>query len=213
MLEPDNLQGVRRAVCIVLAMFCAGLPLSSVADPVPEATPLSAQAEYVQVERVHMQFNRLKRISDARLWGRDDYWATPSELLRAGGGDCEDFATAKYFALRQLGVPAERLRLAYTRAFDAARGRIEPHVVLWYRSTQDTEWRVLDSLTSRIQYQSQRGDLLPRLTFNERHVAYWHAADGEIRFGGPELIGRWQVLLQRQQALQALASREPGQSS
>ena len=82
---------------------------------------------------------------------------------------------------------------------------IEAHMVSWYRHDDAAEWRVLDSLTPRIQYLSQRTDLVPRLTFNEHHVAYWHASEGETHLGGPELIVRWQVLLRRQQALQNLA--------
>lgn len=40
-------------------------------------------------------------------------WATPVEFL-IRGGDCEDFATTKYFLLRELGIGAERLRIVVT---------------------------------------------------------------------------------------------------
>lgn len=55
--------------------------------------------------------NRQTYITDNRNWGKSDYWATPVEFLTRGG-DCEDFAIAKYTALRALGVPEERLRVA-----------------------------------------------------------------------------------------------------
>ncbi len=55
--------------------------------------------------------NEVPYILDNRNWGKSDYWATPIEFLERGG-DCEDFAIAKYTALRALGVPEERLRVA-----------------------------------------------------------------------------------------------------
>ena len=60
---------------------------------------------------VNRLVNKTRYISDARNYGKNDYWATPVEFF-SKGGDCEDFAIAKYTALRSLGVPEERLRLA-----------------------------------------------------------------------------------------------------
>ena len=40
---------------------------------------------------------------------RGEYWASPLETINDRRGDCEDFAILKYFALRHLGVDAERL--------------------------------------------------------------------------------------------------------
>lgn len=162
-------------------------------------------AELGQVERVQRHFNRLKRIADARLWGQQDYWATPSELVRAGGGDCEDLAAAKYFALRELGVPAERLRLVYARVLDAARGRIEAHVVLIYRSGRDAAWRVMDSLRDPLERLDERRDMLPWLSFNETGVSRFSARGEEYRLGGIDLLLPWQQLLARQRALDSVA--------
>ncbi len=41
------------------------------------------------------------------------HWSTLMEFLRRGG-DCEDYASAKYFLLRELGVPANELRIVVT---------------------------------------------------------------------------------------------------
>lgn len=189
----------------LMTIACASADgASAVSDPA---------AEYARVEAVHSHINRLKRVTDARQWGMNDYWATPAELLRAGGGDCEDLAIAKYFALRELGVPVERLRLVYARVFDTRRRLIEPHVVLWYRPETAADWRVLDSLMPRIQTLAQRGDLLPQLTFNERQVAHWRGSAGESLLGGPERIARWQQLLHRQTAERLLVSTQTDPSS
>jgi len=49
--------------------------------------------------------------SDRAAWGVDDYWATPVEMAQQGAGDCEDFAIAKYWALRSLGLLDEQMQL------------------------------------------------------------------------------------------------------
>lgn len=60
---------------------------------------------------VNDMMNRYTYIEDSDNYGKSDYWATPMEFF-ARGGDCEDYAIAKYTALRALGVPEERLRIA-----------------------------------------------------------------------------------------------------
>lgn len=54
--------------------------------------------------------NSVKYITDAELYGVRDKWANPSEFM-SKGGDCEDFAIAKFMMLRSAGVPNEALRL------------------------------------------------------------------------------------------------------
>ena len=70
-----------------------------------------------------------------------DRWSTPSELLQFGG-DCEDFAIAKYFLLRELGVPAAAMRVVIMRATSA----LESHAVLVVHA--GGEDFVLDNLRS-----------------------------------------------------------------
>jgi predicted transglutaminase-like cysteine proteinase len=40
-------------------------------------------------------------------------WSTPGEFF-IRGGDCEDFATTKYFLLRELGIESSRMRVVVT---------------------------------------------------------------------------------------------------
>ncbi len=51
---------------------------------------------------------------DLDNYGTDDHWATPREFFR-NGGDCEDYAIAKYAALERLGWPAERMWIVVLR--------------------------------------------------------------------------------------------------
>src|SRR6185369_9110964 len=62
------------------------------------------------LERVNEFINRLPAIPDIDHWKVIDYWATAAESFASNGGDCEDFVIAKYFALKELGVPIARLR-------------------------------------------------------------------------------------------------------
>ena len=70
----------------------------------------------------------------------------PSEWLTAldamnGAADCQGYATAKYFALREAGIPAERVRLVIVHQ----RGHVEDHMVtaVW----NDGIWLILDNGT------------------------------------------------------------------
>lgn len=54
--------------------------------------------------------------SDDALYGRSDYWASPIETLKTKRGDCEDYAILKYYLLKALGVPDNRLFIAGVNA-------------------------------------------------------------------------------------------------
>lgn len=64
-----------------------------------------------KVVGVNNLMNARPYVEDSRNYGKSDYWATPVEFLQRGG-DCEDYAIAKYASLRALGVPAEQMRIA-----------------------------------------------------------------------------------------------------
>jgi len=62
-------------------------------------------------------------------------WSTLLEFLKRGG-DCEDYATAKYFLLRELGFPAEDMRIviSFERSVRAH------HAVLAIRQPDGSSW-------------------------------------------------------------------------
>ena len=64
-----------------------------------------------KVVAVNTLLNARPYVEDTRNYGKTDYWATPVEFLQRGG-DCEDYAIAKYASLRALGVPADQMRVA-----------------------------------------------------------------------------------------------------
>jgi predicted transglutaminase-like cysteine proteinase len=59
---------------------------------------------------INERFNRADYILDIKNWGISDYWASPLQFL-IKDGDCEDYAIAKYMALRHLGWPPEKMRI------------------------------------------------------------------------------------------------------
>lgn len=65
-------------------------------------------AEVLAAVNAHM--NRAPYIIDPINWGVKDYWATPSQFFRKDG-DCEDYAIAKFVTLKELGLPAEDMRI------------------------------------------------------------------------------------------------------
>jgi len=52
---------------------------------------------------------------DREIYGQLDYWATPSQTLKAGRGDCEDYAILKMAALKAAGIPVSSMSLVVLR--------------------------------------------------------------------------------------------------
>ncbi len=147
-----------------------------------------------KLQRVNNFFNRIPNEEDAAHWGEPDYWASPIDLLASNGGDCEDFALAKYFTLRELGVPDERLRLTYAKAYLRQTGQIQSHMVLTYYSAPGTEPLVLDNLTDAIQPASRRTDLTPSYSFNVAPLWSAHERQSGRRMSHGELLSGWREL-------------------
>lgn len=152
--------------------------------------------ELEQLKAVNLFFNKQMRyVEDIDLWRQVDYWETPVEGLWKGAGDCEDYAIAKYFSLRHLGVSSDKLRITYVKALRQNRA----HMVLTYYSSPDAMPLVLDSLMDAIKPASQRPDLLPVYAFNGEGLWLTGAA-GNKKVGDTKRLSRWQDLLKKMQA-------------
>ena len=55
-----------------------------------------------EAKALNRKINKVKYVDDFKNYGEFDYWATPEEFY-THGGDCEDYAIAKYDALLRLG--------------------------------------------------------------------------------------------------------------
>lgn len=80
----------------------------------------------------------VRAMSDEALHGETDFWASPLTTFGRGAGDCEDYAIAKFAALRLAGIAAEELRILIMR--DARGG---DHAVAAARL--DGRWLTLDN--------------------------------------------------------------------
>lgn len=115
---------------------------------------------------VNVRFNRVPFVGDDVHWGVEDYWATPVEMFSSNGADCEDFSIAKYYALKELGIPITRLRIVYVKAVKLN----QAHMVLAYYPLPDAEPLILDNLEQRVSRASERPDLVPVYSFNDEDV-------------------------------------------
>jgi predicted transglutaminase-like cysteine proteinase len=160
---------------------------------------LATQKQASEMEKlnvVNLFFNKQVRyVEDIDLWHEVDYWETPIEALWKGAGDCEDYAIAKYFSLRHLGVSSDKLRITYVKALRQNRA----HMVLTYYSSPEAMPLVLDSLIDQIQPASQRTDLLPVYSFNAEGL-YLPGAKGNKKVGDTKRLSRWQDVLKKMQA-------------
>ena len=75
---------------------------------------LHGRKAMAQLKLVNSAVNRHRYIEDWANWELADYWETPLQFLDRSG-DCEDFAIAKYLALRAGGMPAEDMRIVIVR--------------------------------------------------------------------------------------------------
>lgn len=100
--------------------------LNSKSAPFPAALAGETGAsELDKVEAVNAYYNKVRYVEDKNNFGQSDYWQTPAEFT-SRGGDCEDYAIAKYTALKALGFDESQMRLAIVQ--DTWKGI--PHAIL-----------------------------------------------------------------------------------
>ena len=149
-------------------------------------------SESARLERVNSFINRsVSFVSDQQAWAADDYWATPTQTLSLGKGDCEDFAIAKYFSLVSMGIPSEKLRLTFVKAIK----QNQAHMVLAYYPSPGAQPLILDNLDPRIRPASERRDLLPVYSFNNHGV--FLAKSPQRVSQPPQFLARWNELSER----------------
>lgn len=157
-----------------------------------------------KLETVNRFFNAVEFTSDQAHWGKKDYWATPIEFLGTNAGDCEDFSVAKYFTLRELGVPMDKLRLTYVKAVKLN----QAHMVLTYYPTPGSEPMVLDNLVPEIRPASRRKDLVPVYSFNGDGLWLAKERGKGQKVGGSDRISHWKELKRRMLEFGAQAQPE-----
>lgn len=114
---------------------------------------------FVKLKLVNRFFNNLTYKQDSIHWKEKDYWASPFEFIGSGAGDCEDYAIAKYFALRLIGVDSSKLQVSYALVTNESKKDNLHHVVLNYYHSPSLTPVVLDNLNKKIQLATKRKDI------------------------------------------------------
>lgn len=150
-----------------------------------------------QLKMVNDFFNKIKYKRDMKHWKKKDYWASPFEFLGTGAGDCEDYAIAKYFALRKLGIADEKLKITYVKLMHKRTKFEEAHMVLNYYHKPNSIPIVLDNINKKLKLASKRKDLKPVYSFNA--AGLWRAQNKgrtNIKVGGNNLKN-WKAMMER----------------
>ena len=104
----------------------------------------------------------IRPAGDATRYPVADIWTTPLTTFASGTGDCEDYAIAKYVALREAGVAPEDLRIVIVRDT----GSHQDHAVAAARV--DGEWLILDNRHMILLTDSQTVNLTPLATLDHQ---------------------------------------------
>ena len=163
----------------------AGLKLIKRIEPLSERKKLDEVNRFV---------NKVRFVSDQRVWGVKDYWAKPVEFLGRDKGDCEDFVITKYFMLRKAGVPEERLFFTYVKALKLN----QAHMVLTYYETPKSIPLVLDNLNFKVLPASNRNDLAFVYSFNAKELYLSRQKGlGKVVPGGRDKNRKWATFLDK----------------
>lgn len=117
----------------------------------------------------------IRPTSDLSQWGIADRWSAPLATLASGRGDCEDYAIAKYVALREAGVAESDVRLIIVR--DLARGI--DHAVAAARV--DDRWVMLDNRRMVLTEDRAMERIVPLYAFDETGVKQFTTSVADAR--------------------------------
>ncbi|PIF04928.1 MAG: transglutaminase [Arcobacter sp.] len=151
----------------------------------------------VKLKMVNDFFNQITYKRDSLHWKKKDYWASPFEFLGTGAGDCEDYAIAKYFALRTLGIPDRKLKITYVTLKRRNKKFDEAHMVLNYYHKSNKPPIVLDNIDKKLKLATSRKDLNPVYSFNA--AGLWRAQNkGKTQQSiGSNNLKNWKSLMER----------------
>lgn len=152
-----------------------------------------AKSEFEKLQTINLFFNQFIFIDDLRLWGESNYWATPLEFIGANGGDCEDFAIAKYFSLVKLGIDEEKLRITMVKSITLD----QYHMVVSYYEKPNAIPLVLDNLDVEIKHANLRNDLVPVYSFNGQNLWLNKQKSQGVLAGSSSRLRDWQELNNR----------------
>ena len=133
---------------------------SLVIDDLPEE--IFHKSVITKADFVNKLINKQPYVNDVA-----DTWQPPQQFLQ-NGGDCEDYAIAKYSLLRQLGVPVNNMRLVIARDHQTNK----EHAFLTILA--NGEIYLLDNQIQQLISHQQTARYSPIFSFNEHDIwFYW----------------------------------------
>jgi predicted transglutaminase-like cysteine proteinase len=115
----------------------------------------------------------IRPMSDQAQYGEIDVWSSPLVTFAHGAGDCEDYAIAKFVALRMAGISPDDLRIVIMR--DTIHG--EDHAVAAARL--DGHWLTLDNRRMAMVEDGSIRNFRPLFVINQ---------DGAMRYADEPLL-------------------------
>jgi len=142
-------------------------------------------------------FNKIRYKTDIKHWKVRDYWASPYEFIGTLAGDCEDYAIAKYFALKKVGISTQKLRIAYVKLSRKRTKYDESHMVLLYFHKPNSIPIVLDNVNKRLKIATKRRDL--KLIYSFNGLGLWKSKNKgkNHRRVGSNKLKKWKNLLNK----------------
>ncbi|WP_316177374.1 MULTISPECIES: transglutaminase-like cysteine peptidase [unclassified Bradyrhizobium] len=124
----------------------------------------------------------IRPASDLAQYGQVDVWASPLATFERRAGDCEDYAIAKFVALRMAGIASDDLRIVILH--DVVRG--EDHAVAAARL--DGHWLMLDNQRMAMIQDSDARQVRPLFVIDETGISRYQALPlmAEVRALSPE---------------------------
>ena len=131
---------------------------------------VKAKSGRAQLDEANRAVNMaIRYASDFALHGEADRWSAPLATFANGKGDCEDYAIAKYVALREAGFQESDLRLVLVRD----RAIRQDHAVLAARHNDG--WLILDNRRTELMADSEASSYTPLFAINHRGVQLFAA--------------------------------------
>ena len=124
-------------------------------------TSLKTKPAKIQLDVINRHLNQYAYITDMVNWQQDDYWASLKQFFNKEG-DCEDYAIAKYFSLKELGFRTDQLRIVIVQDNNL---NVAHAVLAVY--LDDNIW-ILDNQTSHVISEDNIVHYQPLYSINEK---------------------------------------------
>lgn len=155
------------AACRAAGTRCTNVVAQKYLALIEESRRLPERARIAQINRVINA--TIRYTSDEEQFGQPDVWTAPLATLSSGRGDCEDYAIAKYVALRDAGFAAEDLRLLIVHDRNAR----QDHAVTGVR--QGGQWLMLDNRHDILLEQKDARHFIPLFALDQQGVKLFAA--------------------------------------